>query len=245
MDISEHNKELYKEEFKNQKLYHHAQSDKVKKIINLIRNHPEKVLDAGCGDGWLGKKIKDKFNAEVHGIDIVKDALKSAEKSGLKVKKYDLSKGKWPYKDNYFDLVVAGDILEHIYDTETFVRECWRILKKGGQLIVSTPNINSYQNRILVFFGCMPLWVDYAPNLRSYDNYKVSGHVRVFNKKTLIKLLTHYKFKIEKVKGSYYLIDKSLLPEKYKWLVPVANWFEKFMARITPVASSIIVSAVK
>ncbi|MBD3311958.1 methyltransferase domain-containing protein [archaeon] len=244
MKISEHNKELYEREFYNYKTYHKVHGDKIKKMIRLVSSSPKKILDIGCGDGWTGKLLKDEYKAEVHGVDIAEKALKSAKKKGLKTKKFDLAKSKWPYKDDYFDLIIAGDIIEHVYDTENFVKECHRILKKGGELIISTPNINSYQNRFLVLIGKMPLWIDYAPNLKSYKHYKTTGHVRVFNKKTLTRLLETYGFKVDKLTGAGLVGDAELM-NLPKTVVKIGNKIEKFLSHFTSIASLLIIKVVK
>lgn len=244
MNTSEHNKKLYEREFSEKELYHEAHDYKIKKMLELISNKPKKILDIGCGDGWVGKKLKDKYKADVHGVDIAPKALKNAKNKGLKTKKFDLAKSKWPYKDDYFDLIIAGDIIEHVYDTENFVKECRRILRKGGELIISTPNINSYQNRLLVLFGKMPLWIDFAPNISPYKLYKTSGHVRVFNKKSLRKLVEAYGFKVEKLTGAG-LIGSPQLINLPELIVRIGNTIEKLLSRFTSIASLLIIKVKK
>ena len=221
MNVSDHNKILYEDLFSNN--YELSHLEKIKNIIKLIDNKPKRVLDVGCGDGWVGALIKKEFGSEVHGMDILDKALIKAKKNGLITKKFDLSKSKWPYKNNYFDLIIAGDIIEHIYDTDNFVKECRRVLKKGGKLIVSIPNINSYLNRLLILIGKYPLYVDYSTKKSIYKYVLVTGHVKVFNKKTITRLLADNSFKIDKIKGSYFVINKELFKSKLNFLTSAIN----------------------
>ena len=73
MGVSEYNKEVYSKIFKEKQdnYYFDFFKKKNEKMISLIDNEPKKILDLGCGDGWFGEKLKKRFNAEVHGIDIV------------------------------------------------------------------------------------------------------------------------------------------------------------------------------
>jgi len=59
-------------------------------------------------------------------------------------------------KDNSVDIVIAGEILEHLINPFKFLLELRRILKKGGELILSTPNITCLKSRIKMIFGKLP-----------------------------------------------------------------------------------------
>jgi len=246
VNVTEHNKQLFEEIFIGDEYsYHEAHDMKIKKMIGLIDKRPKRVLDIGCGDGWFGKLIKDKFKAEVHGIDISIKPLKYAKKRGIITKRFDLSKNKWPYPNNYFDLIVAGDVIEHLYDTENFIKECKRILKKGGEIIISTPNINSYHNRFLVLFGKMPLWVEFAPTITPYKFLIPSGHVRVFNKDSLKRLVETYGLKVKKIIGAGFNSDKKLAPKKYWKFMGLFNKVESFFSKFPSLATLTVLKAQK
>ncbi len=210
---------------------------KYKKIISLIKN-PKKILDVGCGDGFFDELLIKNFDCEVYGIDISRKILNAAKRRGIKTIKHDLNKFPWPIKEK-FDYIVAGDIIEHLYDGTSFVKECRRLLKKGGKLIISTPNINSYHNRFLILIGKYPLWMDYAPNKTGYKSFKPTGHIRVFNIDTLKELLTENKFKIKKIVGC------PLLNPNKTIIYKIGNFFEKLISKIPSLASLIIVEAEK
>ena len=62
-----------------------------------------------------------------------------------------------PVEEGSFDVVVAGEIIEHVPNPDLLLREIRRALRPGGTLIVSTPNLVSWANRLLVPLGVQPL----------------------------------------------------------------------------------------
>lgn len=154
-----------------------------------------RVLDVGCGDGTYSELISDMGN-EVYGIDIRPDRVERAKQKGVKASVADLTKA-LPFKDEFFDLIYAAEVLEHIYDTEFFLQEAKRVLRKNGTLIVTVPNIACLPNRIRAILGLYPKHV--AP---ARKHWSVGEHVRVFTKGMLIELLERSGFKIEDVKAN-------------------------------------------
>jgi len=110
-----------------------------------------KSLDIGCDKGDFSVQLQ-KLGFETYGTDIRKNVLKEAQKAKVKTRLCDLEK-RFPFKDNSFDLLFAGEIIEHLFDTDHFIKECKRVMKPGGILIVTTPNIASLVNRVSLLFG--------------------------------------------------------------------------------------------
>lgn len=106
------------------------------KIIHKKFKHlkDKKILDIGCGSGYIGKSfLKDN---QVTFADINQEELDKIQDQKAIIKKIDLNK-KLPFKDNYFDLIICADVLEHLENTENIMKELKRILK--GSLIITTP----------------------------------------------------------------------------------------------------------
>jgi 2-polyprenyl-3-methyl-5-hydroxy-6-metoxy-1,4-benzoquinol methylase len=169
--------------------------------LDMIKSEREKtgnvlrVLDVGCGDGRCSEMILDMGN-EVYGIDIRPDRVESAKQKGIKASVADLTKS-FPFDDEFFDLIYAVEILEHIYDTEFFLQEAKRLLRKNGTLIVTVPNIVCLPNRIRAIFGLYPKHV--AP---ARKHWSVGEHIRVFTKSMLINILERNGFEIEDVEAN-------------------------------------------
>ncbi len=105
--------------------------------LEMIRRHLQPgdvILDAGCGMGDLMLQLP----GDVIGLDISTDYLKVAAERGLTVVLGVIEQLPWP--DGTFDMVIATDILEHVLDLNTAVKELLRVLKRGGTLVVRTPN---------------------------------------------------------------------------------------------------------
>ena len=142
----------------------------------------KKVLDLGCRDGRLTRHFIDQN--EVVGMDIDKIALKECEKKlNIKTKWVDFSI-QIPLATSSFDVIIAGEVLEHLPCPSITVAEVSRILKPNGLFIGSVPNSYHIKNRLRVLKGSL------------IDNDQT--HLRAYN----VALLKHYlekKFLIEKL----------------------------------------------
>ena len=109
-------------------------------IKKFIKNKNNRFMDIGCGNGnVLAPLVADGYK-NVYGCDISKLFINSAKKRGLKnVFWYD--GGKIPFEDNYFDLVGSFCVLEHVKKPIFFLKEHIRLVKKGGYIIVTCPNL--------------------------------------------------------------------------------------------------------
>jgi 2-polyprenyl-3-methyl-5-hydroxy-6-metoxy-1,4-benzoquinol methylase len=99
----------------------------------------ETVLDAGCGEGFtINKLLKENIGKKIEGIEYSKEAISFGKKlhPNLNIKQasiYDL-----PYKENFFDLVICTEVLEHLENPKKALKEMLRVTKK--YLIISVPN---------------------------------------------------------------------------------------------------------
>lgn len=121
-------------------------------LFQKLIGQEKKVLDLGCRDGVITKYfIKDN---DVTGNDIDSEALAEAGHSlGIKTLHFDIQDGKWPVEPNSFDVVVAGELLEHVYFPEKVIQKVSEILKPGGYFIGSVPHAFALKNRVRYLFN--------------------------------------------------------------------------------------------
>ena len=171
--------------------------EKVNFLVKESKSN-NKILDIGCYDGFIGELLI-KNNNDVYGIDIVKEKLKIAQQRGLKVKICDIQHQELPYSNSYFDIVILGDIIEHVFDTDDLLRKCKKVLKKGGKLLITTPNVASIGRRIMLFLGINP-FLEYSAYLPT-ANLPPVGHVRYYTRNDLLRQLKKHNFDSVSIHG--------------------------------------------
>jgi len=188
--------------------------DRQRKALEIFSSYQfERILDVGCGDGNFTMMIARACKArEVYGIEISEKGVEMARKNGIKCYQLDVDEEDFPFEDSFFDAVFAGEIIEHLYDTDHFLDEAYRVLKANGILVLTTPNLASWQNRISLLFGYQPYGTTVSlryrighpfgdSNLLPGDIVQGRRHVSVFTLKALQRLLKVHKFNIVKIEG--------------------------------------------
>jgi SAM-dependent methyltransferase len=167
-----------------------------------------KFLDIGCYDGSKTIiMIASKINAEeIHGVDFLTDRMKHARKLGIHTEFADINDGiELPFPDNYFDAIFVGDVIEHVYSPDFLLQEIKRLLCLGGYTIITTPNLASWRNRIVLALGWQPFSTEVSLHHRVGNprNPKggPSGHIRVFTPRALKELIPLYDMKVEFLGG--------------------------------------------
>lgn len=118
-------------------------------ISNLNLKGDEKVLDAGCGDGYYIKILLEIYpNLEIYGIDIDPKALEAARRNlekelrTKKLKIYEKSITETGFQDNFFDAAFSSEVLEHVPNDIEALNEIKRVIKVDKKYIVTVPNYN-------------------------------------------------------------------------------------------------------
>jgi SAM-dependent methyltransferase len=112
-----------------------------------------RVLDLGCRDGALTQAYLD--GNEIVGVDADREALAEASRLGIETKWADLDQP-LELPDAGFDVVVAGELLEHLRDPQRLVSEVRRVLRPGGTFVASVPNAYRLKGRLLFLLGRSP-----------------------------------------------------------------------------------------
>lgn len=103
--------------------------------------------------------------------------------------------------DNAFDVVIALDIMEHVFDVFNFINHCRRILRQEGTLILRVPNIAYIKHRLSLLAGQLPVTASWFGKKRDLEEWKRKwgwdgGHLHLFTLPMLYKLLDAYNFKV-------------------------------------------------
>jgi SAM-dependent methyltransferase len=119
----------------------------------LVGGPGRRVLDLGCRYGALTRAYAE--GNDVVGVDVDRDALAEAAKLGIETRWADVEQP-LPFEDESFDVVVAGELLEHVRDPGRLVAEARRLLRPGGRLVGSVPNAFRLMNRLRFLAGLPP-----------------------------------------------------------------------------------------
>lgn len=130
-----------------------AMPERSRLFRELVGGPGRRVLDVGCRAGALTRFYLD--GNDVVGLDVDRDALREAAGLGIKTVWADANR-RLPFGDESFDVVVAGEILEHLAAPRSFVDEAYRLLRPGGLLVGSIPNAFRLKNRLRFLFGRSP-----------------------------------------------------------------------------------------
>lgn len=187
----------------------------------LEQNEKAAVLDVGTGDGdlllWWAKAIGTK---DLHAMD----AIPNAHGDKIKTHLTPLDQ-KWPLPDETYDVVISSQNVEHIIDTPLYFKECYRVLKPGGYVVMLTENLASWANIGATVLGWMPfsfsnmfgysfgnklIWHEGLPKEEFTEFYEKKlwgclGHHRLFTHLALQHLAERYGFNFEARFGAGYL----------------------------------------
>jgi 2-polyprenyl-3-methyl-5-hydroxy-6-metoxy-1,4-benzoquinol methylase len=143
-----------------------------------------RVLDVGCGEGRFAAEVA-LAGAEVVAIDVAEEPLRRARARhpDLDVRLVQ-AEGPWPLADASFDVVWAGETIEHVADTAAWLSEVRRVLRSGGSLLLSTPA----HGRLAM--------LSLALSKRSFDAHfdPRTDHLRFYSRRTLTRLLGDFGF---------------------------------------------------
>lgn len=119
-----------------------------KTILGHLKNKKLRILDVGCFPYHLGTAM-EMMGHDVYGIASEHEPIKDK-----KIALCNIEKDTFPYKDNYFDIVLCTEVLEHLPQSPVHaVREMYRVTKPRGQILITTPNIARSINRLKLLLG--------------------------------------------------------------------------------------------
>lgn len=177
------------------------------KLLPDIKGHAN-ILDLGCDDGSWTVRLGEKYQKpSLYGVEVVRERFRKAQDKGISIKSFDLNE-KFDFEDEYFDIVHSNQVIEHLYDTDNFISEVFRILKPGGYFIVSTVSLSSWHNVFSLLLGFQPFDLAnvslkgnignplsfWSETKSANSKNKSWQHLRLFTPYSLSKFLKIYDF---------------------------------------------------
>lgn len=212
--------------------------DRVRRSVHIIKStSPSVMAELGFEDPAQSAYIASLLpKTEYHLVDIDRERVQLAQNKGFSAEVCDLGTQRLSFKSDSLDLIYMAEVIEHIYNTDHALKEIFRVLKTGGHLILTTPNLSAWYNRVLLFVGIQPIGTEvstefiFGRKFRSLgQNNRPVGHIRVFTKWSLIDFLTYHGFKILSIEG----YSDTRVP------------FDRIFARFPSIASGFVVHCIK
>ena len=184
---------------------------------------PSRLLDIGSGAGVGAALIANTASIEhVVCIDLSVPALAEVRKRDFSPLVASAEGHKLPFPDKSFDIVMIDEVIEHLVDTDSIMEEIHRVLTDQGQLLISTPNLASWFNRIALLFGIQPAFSEVSfKKVYGRPGTGIVGHLRLFTKRALTAFVEDNGFHNTKTVGVPF-------PELPKFVRPIDTFLSKF-----------------
>jgi 2-polyprenyl-3-methyl-5-hydroxy-6-metoxy-1,4-benzoquinol methylase len=161
-------------------------------VIRLVGQN-KRILEIGCGPGSITKILATKGQCSVTGLELDDEAIKKVRPFCENIFQADLNSKDWPTLLDgleQFDVVVAADVLEHLYDPWVTLQKMVPLVKKNGYIVISLPHVGHAAVMSCIFNG------DFQ-----YGNWGLLDrtHIRFFCLKNIEDLFSQAKLKIIEV----------------------------------------------
>lgn len=206
---------------------------------------PGSLLDVGCGDGLFVAEVDERLGLSkrgwsLHGVDFSTAMVQAAGSRPYTFAECNVEDG-LPFADESFEIVTAGELIEHVYDPDRLLREVRRVLRPQGHVLLTTPNLQAWYNRALFLAGIQPLFYETStkspmigagPLRRIKKGTIPVGHLRVFNRRALLDLLESEGFRPLDVRAA-----------AFEAIPPSVRGLDRLFNRWPSLASNLIVLA--
>jgi methionine biosynthesis protein MetW len=179
-------------------------------ICSLVEPN-KKVLDVGCATGRIAEKLQKEKNCSVVGIEVNKEMAALAEKRCSKVIVANIEALKTlNYPENFFDIVLFADVLEHCRNPLEILQNLKRYLSPKGYILISIPNVANWRIRLKLLQGNF-----------EYRGGTIldTGHLKFFTLSSLKKMVEQAGFTVTEVKTRNMILKKlgKLRPTLFAW----------------------------
>lgn len=163
---------------------HYEPGDILSTLIECNVDASSQCLDVGCGAGETYAQLVRQRADSYTGVDVSAHAIGLARSAGLTAELID-DASELPFHDDSFDVVFCVEVLEHLFSPHRAAEEIRRVLRPGGRLIASAPNVAYWRLRANLLFG---LWNPLGDALSIEQPWR-DPHVRFFTPSTLRRML--------------------------------------------------------
>jgi len=212
---------------------HRAQA----KMVRPVTKHDKSnLLDIGSGAGVGASLIAEAAGvSNVVCIDLSVPALGEVQRRGFSPLVASAEGHKLPFPNAVFDIVILDEVIEHLVDTDSIMEEIHRVLRPGGQLLISTPNLAAWFNRLALLMGVQPAFSEVSfRKIYGRPGSGIVGHLRLFTRRALNEFVNDKGFKVRQSKGVPF-------PE----LPVVIRSLDKSLSRFSSIAGGLVIVADK
>lgn len=155
---------------------------------NAVKGTNLSILDVGCGTGSLGKYFRTHQQCKVYGVEINQEAYLVAKENLDEVIKGNVENIDLPYDKNSFDVVIMGDVLEHLINPAGAIGKLMQFVKPGGRILITVPNVRHWK----VMYGLIfkDEWKYMSWGILDYT------HLRFFTKTSIVAMMIDNGFKV-------------------------------------------------
>ncbi|MFD6494394.1 class I SAM-dependent methyltransferase [Streptomyces sp. NPDC059944] len=173
------------------------------------------VLDIGCGDGTAAQAAAPLLAGHrVVGVDWSQDALRRARTRVPYAVRGELTGGGLPFAPASADAVLFSEVVEHLVDPDGALDEIRRVLRPGGHLMLSTPNLAAWYNRGLLLAGIQPVFSEVSLRaVHGRPGREVVGHLRLYTARALREFVAASGFEVVRLAGApFHGVPRPLRP---------------------------------
>ena len=176
-------------------------------VADITRGRSTTILDVGCDTGRLAETLRREHGQRVVGVDVNREALLVAAERGVPVVNFDFEYARGaPFRKSCFDGAILGDVIEHVRDPESLLKEIASLVAPGGFIAISVPNVAFIETRLRLLFGRF----DYR-DAGTLDR----GHLRFFTRSSVVQTVQRAGLEVERVKP--YTANRSVQFLKPLW----------------------------
>ncbi|MFC8344909.1 methyltransferase domain-containing protein [Streptomyces sp. NPDC057280] len=185
-------------------------------LATALRTRPaQTILDIGCGDGTAAATAAPLLPGHrLVGVDWSQDALRRARTRIPYAVRGELTGGGLPFGSGSVDAVLFSEVVEHLVDPDAAMDEIRRVLRPGGHLMLSTPNLAAWYNRALLLAGVQPVFSEVSLRaIHGRPGREVVGHLRLYTARALREFVAAAGFTVVRLEGApFHGVPRPLRP---------------------------------